>query len=300
MEQKKIEQKALRIGIIINILMGLTGLIVYRITMLEALFIDSYYTIIALLSGLLAIFISKNSSKKNSRFPNGFFILEPVYALAKSVLSLVLLISSTAAVSIRAYYYFTKGKGEILNVAPIIPYALIMICLCLGLSYYYRKQNRKIGGASTMLLSESKNAFVDGMISAGVGAAAFFVLLIDVESPLGFLKYTGDFFITVTLVLFVIKEPLSIIRGSSFEIAGGTVKDSEAARQIESCIQSHFKTAGLIQNCHIYKVGMSFQVYLRLGREAGILNMEELSAKKEIVLNDLKQSYEYISLDYIC
>ncbi|EHJ51524.1 cation transporter [Streptococcus macacae] len=299
MEQKKIEQRALVIGTIVNMLMGIVGLIVYRITMIESLFIDAYYTLIDLFSGLLAIFISKNSTKRTALFPNGFFILEPLYAFFKSSLLLVLLTSSVITVSIRAYKYFTTGQGEILNALPIVPYAAVMVCLCLGLSFYYKEQSKRMGNISTMLMSETKNSFIDGMISAGIGLAALLVLMIDINSPLSFLKYTGDFFITVSLVIFTIKGPISIIRSASFEIAGGTLKNGLVKKHIEKCIYSYFDKGGMIQHCFIYKIGTSFTIHLLLSEEAAFLDLKELSVKKQIILNELKQSYEFIDLNYI-
>lgn len=299
MEQKKIEQKALMVGIVMNVLMGLSGLIVYRITRIEALFIDAYYTIIALFSGLLAIFISKTSAKRTDLFPNGFFILEPLYALLKSSLSLLLLTSSTITVSISAYRYFVHGQGDILNALPVVPYTLVMVCLCLSLSFYYKRQNKKIGGASTMLLSESKNSLVDGMISAGVGVAALLVFMLDADSPLGFLKYTGDFFITVVLVAITIKEPLSIVRSASIEIAGGALKQGQAKKEIETCVRRHFDGENLIGDCLVYKVGMSFEVYLQLDSQAQRIDLNQLSSKKGAILKELRQTYEFIDLNYI-
>lgn len=53
---------------------------------------------------------------------------------------------------------------------------------------------------------------IDGVMSAGIGAAAFFILFIDKKSPLSFLLYTGDSFITVIIVLFIIRIPLRTLK----------------------------------------------------------------------------------------
>ena len=67
MNQKKYEQRGLAVGIIFNILMGAAGIWVYHITQIEALFVDAYFTVIAVTSGVAAILISKFSKKKSRK-----------------------------------------------------------------------------------------------------------------------------------------------------------------------------------------------------------------------------------------
>ena len=65
MNQKKYEQRGLAVGIIINIMMGTAGIWVYNMTQIEALFVDAYFTVIAVISGIAAIVISKFSKKNH-------------------------------------------------------------------------------------------------------------------------------------------------------------------------------------------------------------------------------------------
>ena len=111
MNQKKYEQRGLAVGIIFNIMMGTAGIWVYNMTQIEALFVDAYFTVIAVISGIAAIVISKFSKKKSRRFPNGYFMLEPLYAVAKSSLSLGLLLMAVINVSQKAFTYFSNGTG---------------------------------------------------------------------------------------------------------------------------------------------------------------------------------------------
>ena len=52
--QKTIERKALIVGIVINILQVLAGMAVFFMTGLKAMFLDFSFTVISVLSGLVA------------------------------------------------------------------------------------------------------------------------------------------------------------------------------------------------------------------------------------------------------
>ena len=88
MNQKRIEQRGLWLGILINTIMAVSGITVFLITDIEALFVDAYFTVITLVSGMVSIIISKVSSKKSQRFPDGLFVLEPIFSLCQSLLLL--------------------------------------------------------------------------------------------------------------------------------------------------------------------------------------------------------------------
>lgn len=298
MKQKVKEQRSLIIGIFFNLLMGLAGLIVYQETKIEAMFVDAYFTIVAVGSGIFAVFISKLSAKRSRRFPNGFFILEPFYALLKSILTLGLLVFSTITVSRTAYQYFIYGEGQILQLKPIIPYAFFMVILCFILSFYYDKQNKAMNSTSTILLAETKGAMIDGILSAGIGIGATLVFFIDSNSAFSFLLYTGDFFITWLLVLFSVKTPLIIIRDSLSEITGVVLTNSAVLNDIEKCVYSHLDNKRMIKGCLIYKIGMSFKIRVELSEQVQSIDTAYLIKKKEQILNELRKKIEFINLEF--
>lgn len=299
MTQKKIEQQGFIIGIFMNVLMGSLGLFVYHITHIQALFIDAYFTIITLISGISAIVISKWSAKTSSRFPKGYFMLEPLYASIKSCTTLFLLTLSSIQVSQKAYQYFVYQKGEVLNLAPIIPYEIAMVVLCLSISLFYSRQNKRIGGASTMLLAESKSTKIDAIMCGGIGLAAFLVLLIKENSSLSFLLYTGDFFVTILLVLFSITTPFKVLKNAFIEICGGRLINEAIQKEFETCVCSHLGHKFKMDDCKIYKTGMSFRLDVEISGTEGIIDAVQLKEKKQQILTDLNQYYEFVHLNFI-
>ncbi|MBR4998313.1 MAG: cation transporter, partial [Clostridia bacterium] len=232
MNQKQIEKRSLIVSTIVNFIMGIAGLIVFFVTKMHALFLDGFFSLIAGISTIMAVIFSKASKKKNASYPTGMFFLEPFYGIIKAILMFVLLASSTVETGMSAYQYFKYGIGETIRFSIVIPYTLVMLVMSFGLFIFNKKQNKKIKNASIMLTAESKSNFIDGIISCGISCLILVLLFVDKNGAFAFLHYTGDFFITIFLVVLFIKEPILLFSMSIREISGATVKDKEIKKLV--------------------------------------------------------------------
>ncbi len=296
MSQKTIERKALVISVSINLIMTAAGFWVHSITGIQALFLDFFFSFIAALSAIAAIVISKVSSKRTKHYPNGIYFLEPLYAIFKSLLTLSLLAISVFSTATSAYAYFTQGMGEPMNIAPVLPYSLAMVVLCFGLSLFNKRQNKKMNNVSTILTVESKSNFIDGILSLGVGVAVIPLHFISIDSSLGFLHYTGDFFITTVLVLFSIKEPVKVLISSFRELSGGTTSDNVATKNIRSVVQKHLPIETEEFKCNVCKIGMQFRIEIHL--PSAKLDIKLLESVKTQISNDLYSIYENVEVTF--
>lgn len=299
MSQKKIEYQALVIGIAANILMGAAGLTVYFITRIDALFLDAVFTLVAVLSGIVAATISKLSKCTSETFPYGLFFLEPIYVIFKSLLMLFLMVFTIISVSKKAVAYFMSGVGERMILGPVIPYEIVMVTLCCVLFLFYRSQNKRIGKTSLMLGVEAKSTLVDGIMSGGIGIAAIAISFIGENSPLSFLSYTGDFFISVFLVLFSIKEPMVILREAFIELANGVVRKGKAKLQIEAIIQNNLPLDTVMKRCLIHKTGMSFRITIHLELQTDLISKKELIEKAASIEKELWSEYENTRVSFV-
>ena len=239
MQHKQIERKALGVGIIINILMVVAGAIVFFMTGLKAMFLDTTFTVISVVSGLVATYLSSRTVRTTERFPNGMFALEPIYAICKAIFTLSLLVFSFLDVAQVAWDYFVLGVGERASFGPVVIYQILTVATCFGLLMYYRRQNARIGDSSMMLRAEAQSTLVDGMISFGIGLAAVVLVLLPAGGPLDFLHYTGDFFITTVIVILAVKEPVEVLRDAFVELVGGVHDDDETNTFVEQAAQRH-------------------------------------------------------------
>ncbi len=66
MNQKQIERKSLIVSSIVNLIIAGAGAWVFAVTHIQALFLDFFFSFIAVISSVVAIIISHASKKKNN------------------------------------------------------------------------------------------------------------------------------------------------------------------------------------------------------------------------------------------
>lgn len=297
--QKAIERKSLIVSMIINLIISGAGLWVFLITNIQALFLDFFFSAIGFISTIFAVIISKASKKRTEDYPDGLHFLEPLYGVLKSVLTISLMLVSAAVAGMEAFEYFVHGSGEPMNMKPVLPYAVCIVILCLGLGIFNLLQNRRINNTSTILAAESKSNIIDGLQSLGIGIAIALLSLTDINGGLGFLHYTGDFIVTIILVLFSIKEPVKILISSFKELSGGTVSTCEIKTNIMRAVNTHFGNTVDSVKCDIFKVGMYIKVRVIFNKEPDSDLLPRLKQSRQETLNELKQIYENIELVFV-
>lgn len=299
MQHKQIERKALGVGIIINILMVVAGAIVFFMTGLKAMFLDTTFTVISVVSGLVATYLSSRTVRTTERFPNGMFALEPIYAICKAIFTLSLLVFSFLDVAQVAWDYFVLGVGERASFGPVVIYQILTVATCFGLLMYYRRQNARIGDSSMMLRAEAQSTLVDGMISFGIGLAAVVLVLLPAGGPLDFLHYTGDFFITTVIVILAIKEPVEVLRDAFVELVGGVHDDDETNTFVEQAAQRHLPANTEYEKTMIFKTGMNYTVDVYLAGTGESIDVADLVECKRSLERELKRRLHIVDVDLV-
>jgi len=228
MKNKK-ENRALLIGAVANLFMAAIAWLTFYHSNSEAILLDGNYSFIMFLGVLVAMKIVAVKAHKSKTFPLGKFFYESLYGFIKGLMILGVLIMSVATAVIRIVMYFTGSSDNIpmLIPEPILYYALICAVICYSVSFFYYHQNRSIGNMSILLKTEQKATFVDGTLSMGIGLGIFFLTRGGAGDGAGFIPYLADSFFVLILAALLIKEPLTIIRESVIELAGGTLQDQE-------------------------------------------------------------------------
>ena len=299
MQHKQIERKALGVGIIINILMVVAGAIVFFMTGLKAMFLDTTFTVISVVSGLVATYLSSRTVRTTERFPNGMFALEPIYAICKAIFTLSLLVFSFLDVAQVAWDYFVLGVGERASFGPVVIYQILTVATCFGLLVYYRRQNARIGDSSMMLRAEAQSTLVDGMISFGIGLAAVVLVLLPAGGPLDFLHYTGDFFITTVIVILAVKEPVEVLRDAFVELVGGVHDDDETNTFVEQAAQRHLPANTEYEKTMIFKTGMNYTVDVYLAGTGESIDVADLVECKRSLERELKRRLHIVDVDLV-
>ncbi|MGT2933238.1 cation transporter [Streptococcus catagoni] len=298
MNYKKIEKQALGVSTGVNFVNASAGIFVYIITGLNALLLDSVFSVIGFISSIAAVYIAKNSHKKTETYPNGMYFLEPLFGVLKSIATIMLLVIALLESSAVAYAYFVYGEGDPLITGPVLPYTLITGFLCFALAFYNRYKNKSIHNMSTMLKAESKANLIDGIISIGIGITVLILSFININGQLGFLHYTADFFITVILVLLSIKEPVDILIHSFKEFANSTVQNQAISEKVMEVFRENLHDYKDDLDINIHKQGMHINVRVFIINIEDIETIEELAKEKANLLNQLRKSFEQISLEF--
>lgn len=262
MTQKQIESRTLAVTTAATLLFAGAGIWAFLYSGMYALFLDGVFSLISFFSSLAALIISRVSHHKTRHYPDGMHFLEPLYAILKSLLMITLMAYSVYSTGLIAYAYFATGNGSIMNTSAILPYTLAMVILCFSVAYFCHIQNRKLSFTSTILNAESKTSFTDGLQSMGIGVAILLMKLIPEDSALGFLHYTGDFFITAVLVLLSIKEPLSVLISAFRELSGGTTDDKNLEKTVNEVLVRQLAGISTPLNYRIMKQGMYITLYI--------------------------------------
>ena len=288
MNQKQIENHALIVTTIVNAIITAAGIWMYFLTDLQVMFLDGFFSLIALVSTIAAVLISILSKKSTRSYPHGLYHLEPLYAVMKAILMIVLMVVALIEAGQVAIDYFIYGKGEVMNTTPLPFYAVLMTVLCLGLAFFNRRQYKRTNCTSTMLRSESQTNLIDGLQSAGIGVAIVILRMLPIDSAFGFLHYTGDFFIALVVTIASIKEPIVIFFDAFRELTGGQTKD-------KAIIQAVSNATGLAASqFEVYKIGMKIKVRIPARSKDEI----DIS-KKEQSLLVLRHQYECAEIEYV-
>ncbi|MBT1180760.1 cation transporter [Bifidobacterium sp. CP2] len=299
LDHKQVERRALTVGIVVNTAQVAAGMAVFFMTGLKAMFLDFSFTAISVLSGLIAVYLSSRTVRTTERFPNGLFALEPIYAIAKAILTLSLLVYSLLDVSQVAYDWFVLGEGERIETGPVVVYEIATVVACFSLWVFYRRRNRSIRNASTMLTAECNSTLVDGAMSAGIGAVAVALMILPTDGPFDFLHYTGDFFITVALVLCTIREPFGVLKEAFVELVGGIHDDDETNAHVEAVALRHLPQGTEYEKTLIFKTGMNYTVDVYLAGVSDVIDVADLIECKRSLETELKKRLHIVDVDFV-
>lgn len=293
---KTIEQRALIVGLVVNVGMVVAGYIVFFLTGLQAMFLDANFTVISVVSGIVAMFLSKHTARTTDRYPKGKYALEPIYAIGKATLTIGLLVYSFMSALRVAIDYFAFHVGEPMDFGPVIVYEILSGTACLLVVWHYRSRNKAIGNISTMLRAEANGTWIDGMISIGICAIAVFLTFLPMGTPLDFLHYTGDFFITAIIVAFTIKDPILVLRDAFVELVGGEHRDEGLRGYVEERVNDLVPDTMDVQRVHIFKKGMNFDVNVVITDIDSTTNVTHLRDSRTRIEQELESRLHIVNV----
>lgn len=300
-EDIKIEIKALWIGFIINLFMGIFGWYMFITTDVDALFLDANFSLISAIGCISAIVISKYSDKETKHFPNGMHFLEPLYATLKAILSLGLIIIAGISAVLKLYDFFFLNKGVMLEIGYIFYYSVLMVILSFLLSLIFYIYNKKINYRSIMLTVESKASFIDGIISLGVGVAILLVTVLPKKGNIIFIYYIADSILTIILIIITLHSPIEGLKDSFIELMNGVIRKKTVKNDIEKIINEKREIYNniKIEKINIHKMGKKLNIFITLSVLDSNMYIQNIIYFRNELLESLKKDFTNFKLNII-
>ena len=296
-QQDKLEKRALTLGAFGNLGMAIIAWFTYWNSNSEAILLDGNYSFVIFLGMGVALTVSRIKAKRTQTFPLGQFFYEALYSFVKGLMIFGVILMAVVT-SIARILFYVAGRTEnipMLNPDPILFYALAMAVICFALSTYYRLTNKSIGYQSSILKTDSKASFVDGVLSLGIAVG---VLLLRNTSPTGqagFVPFLADSIITLILSATLMSKPLEIIRESVIELALGTLQNKEESEHLEATIRGVCEPTFFVDQVYLSKTGSRYlAVTMVRPRDSDSLSMKAVENCKHDIKTQLQARYPHL------
>jgi predicted Co/Zn/Cd cation transporter (cation efflux family) len=299
MDIDKIENKGLKVGILLSFVMALAGWTTYYFTGSEAMLLDGNFSMISVAASIIALIISKRKHEKTKTFPFGSYVYESLFIFIKGLLILGVIFVAGLQ-NIKKIIDFINGvEIEPIKVDLILYYVAFITLLCFGLFLYLRSMNKRVDFKSSILKIETQSALIDGALSLGIGIVFVIISLIPENSSLAFMTSIGDAIIVLIICLLFISMPLKIIRDAFIELGGGVLQDNPSKQIIENAIDESLSPSFIKQSSYISKLGSSYFIAVFISSESGVIQLDKIETFRKDVLNLLLPQFQNVKIEVI-
>ncbi|EOD80842.1 Cobalt-zinc-cadmium resistance protein [Grimontia indica] len=294
------EERALKVSIVANLVMAFSGWVTYYLSGSEALLLDGNLSFILFLSSIVALRLTRVKALVTDDFPFGKFAGESMYTLFKGIMILGVLLSSITTNIGKIFGYIEGEPTPPLVIGPIMIYTLAMVAICLGLAFYYRNENKKVQYNSMLLDAEAKSSLVDGVLSAAIGIALIAIIFVDIHGAWGFLHYIGDAIVVVLLGIAMMPQPTDLIRCAFHELMGGSLKDEDEQREIDTTIRQLLSARDIqCKELLAMKVGSSYLIIVCFTAEVFKHKSDDLVIVRKEILDSLCKTRSFVDLELV-
>jgi len=291
----QLEQQALRLTLVGNLLITLLGLGFALVTLSEAIFIDSLFSGIHFVISLITLQVSHLIQQPgNEDYPFGYVALEPMLNLGKGIVIAIVAICALFS-SVEAI----RQGGRTVEADIAIWYAALA---ALGCGLLALMQSRFAKQCHSQLLDlDAKNWLIDGLVSGAV-AVAFGAMLLLARSPWSaFIPY-ADPVIVILLVLSILPIPLQTIWQNWLQLAGrapAAEDQAELRTVVDGVLASISHAEYHLRPLNIGRLSY-VQIYLRLTPEqAKSFGPPEADAVRSRLYQELQTHLPYIAMDLV-
>lgn len=259
-DSSRFETRSLRTGLVANLIMGVSGVSASIASNADALMVDGLYSGVNFASGLVAAKVAISVRKPPDRGrPYGYDADEAIYVLFRSLVLVGVMAFAIFNSGSKLVHYFSGGEVPELIFGPILIYSVAMVALSLGLAAWHHHNWKCSGRKSEILKTERSAAVVDGMLSAGAGAALMMIPLLKGTALAGLVP-VADAIVVLVLCLIMVGGPVKMLIAALGESLGASAEDDQVAlvrQRIEQLLEPY---PAKLLDVAVTKLGRSYQV----------------------------------------
>lgn len=228
------EAKSLRAAKWSNVFMGIAGISAAVLSNSNALLVDGAFSFVNFMSAIVAGHVGQRVARgPDKRRPFGYAAEESLYTALRSMVLTAVILFALLSASVEIVNYVITGDGKELILGPIVIYMFAMVAICFGLAAYHGINLKRSGGGNAILKLEKQSAIIDGLMSAGSGAALLALPLLK-GTALAAIIPVGDSAIVAVLCVVMIFAPIRGVRSGFAELLGIVTrpKDLRSTRKI--------------------------------------------------------------------
>jgi divalent metal cation (Fe/Co/Zn/Cd) transporter len=301
--QDRVERGALGVGIAGNLSMAGIAWVTFWFSNSEAILLDGNYSFIIFIGMGVALAVSRIKSRRTETFPLGQFFYEALYGFVKGLMILGVILMAVVTSIVRIIFYVGGNTENIpmLNPDPILYYAVTVAVICFLLSGFYRLSNAKIGGQSSLLKTDSKASFVDGMMSLGIAVGVLFLRNTDPAGGAGFVPFLADSIITLVLAAMLISKPVEIVRESIIELALGKLQDEDQYNECDLVVREECAPEFAVDRLYMSKTGSRYLAValVRPADGSSHVSLDALQERKQGILDRLRPDLPHLMLELV-
>lgn len=237
------EQKALFLGVLINLYSAIIGFVFFYFTKATSLFLDFMISFVLVISTIISFIVSKYVSQEDTKkYPLGRYAIENMFLLFRAILMLVMIIYTIFDGTSTIVNFFNHTLVNDLNLSTmyLLIYMALMTSSCFGITFvysYFRKKMIKAKEDSAIINLEIKASIYDGLVTI---FAVSSLLIFSSWSVLSPIKDIGDAITVIILSCIYLVTPIKeLIR--QIKVLTDKRRDVSSEKQILSILNKKFK-----------------------------------------------------------
>ena len=294
MNNRQLEQLALRLSTWGALSLAVLGITFGLIASSEAIMLDGFFNLISFVMAGISLWVAwLVKQPDNEYFQFGFASFESLINLIKGLLITLLSIFALCS-AIDALLH----GGRMLDAGIAIKYSAIAAACCLAIALIETTIANKTG--LPMVRVDAKNWFVNGVISLSIGVAFILVGLIEGSQWSRFIPYADPTIVTAIIIL-TIPIPIRIILENIRQLLLGSPQ-SAMRQHIEQLFHSAIADVPCAnKRLRMTQIGrhLYLNIYWLLPKNFELTSFEQLDRVRENIETVLKPEYRDLNVEVI-